>query len=113
MSTDGHRSPEAVAQECQEFGCRVGAVDPVELFHRYERAGILYPGKRERLAPYWSSVFDTWRRTLRAEGELHYVVTGQSPDGACWASLSVWRTSLYGWQVQHLVSSGGGVGSRA
>jgi hypothetical protein len=113
MSTDGHRSPAAVAEEGQQFGCRIGAVDPVELFHRYQRAGFLYPAKRDRLTPYWSSVLDTWRRSLEAGEQLHYLVTGQSPDEMSWASLSVWRTSLCGWQVQHLVSSGGGAGARA
>src|SRR4051812_33436765 len=118
MSTDGHRSLDAVAvavaqepQECRQFGCQVGAGDPVELFDRYERAEFLYTAKREGLTPYWPSVLDTWRRSLGAGEQLHYVVTGRSPDRTRWASLSVWRSSLNGWQVQHLVSSGGGAGA--
>ncbi|WP_405853347.1 hypothetical protein OG361_12230 [Streptomyces sp. NBC_00090] len=95
-----------------DFGCRVNALPPAELFERYERSRFLYPAKRARLAPYWSLVLENWQRARRAGELLHWVASYDEPDGG-WASLTSWRSTHAGWQTQHLVSSGTLLGGRA
>ncbi|MFJ7954872.1 hypothetical protein ACIQ62_01085 [Streptomyces sp. NPDC096319] len=95
-----------------DFGCRVNAQPPAELFARYERSRFLYPAKRARLAPYRSLILENWQRARRAGELLHWVVSYEEPDGG-WASLSSWRSTHAGWQTQHLVSSGTLLGGRA
>ncbi|WP_406057914.1 hypothetical protein OG462_14845 [Streptomyces sp. NBC_01077] len=95
-----------------DFGCRVNALPPAELFERYERSRFLYPAKRARLAPYWPRILDNWQRARRAGELLHWVASYDEPDGG-WASLTSWRSTHAGWQTQHLVSSGTLLGGRA
>ncbi|AZQ74738.1 hypothetical protein EKH77_29190 [Streptomyces luteoverticillatus] len=95
-----------------DFGCEVNAIPPAELFDRYERSRFLYPAKRARLAPYWPLILENWKRARRAGELLHWVASYDEPDGG-WASLTSWRSTHTGWQIQHLVSSGTLAGGRA
>lgn len=94
------------------FGVRVNEVDVDELFDLYQRTGFLYPEKASRLLPYLEQVKENWRRMLRAEESLLYVLTaGDAEHGH--ASLAVWRSSRRGWTYQHLVSENNPFASRA
>lgn len=94
------------------FGVRVNEVDVDELFDLYQRTGFLYPEKASRLLPYLEQVKENWRRMLRAEESLLYVLTaGDQERGR--ASLAVWRSSRRGWTYQHLVSESNPFASRA
>jgi hypothetical protein len=95
------------------FGIEVNALSVDALFDLYERTRFLYPAKREKLAPVWTVVKGNWER-LRKAGELllsSMSVTDHS-TGAL-SSITKWRSSRYGWLIQHLVSDGNPLGTRA
>lgn len=104
--------PTVLPGDWSEFGCRVNAWTPAELFDRYGSSRFLYPGKRARLAPYWPVILDNWQRARRAGELLHWVGSYDDPNGG-WASMTSWRSTHGGWQTQHLVSHGTLVGARA
>lgn len=94
------------------FGVQVNEVDVDELFDLYQRTGFLYPEKASRLLPYLEQVKENWRRMLRAEESLLYVLTAGNDERGR-ASLAVWRSSRHGWTYQHLVSESNPFASRA
>lgn len=94
------------------FGVQVNEVDVDELFQLYQRTGFLYPEKASRLLPYLEQVKENWRRMLRAEESLLYVLTAGNDERGR-ASLAVWRSSRHGWTYQHLVSESNPFASRA
>lgn len=94
------------------YGVQVNEIDIDELFKLYERTGFLYPEKAARLLPHLELVKENWRRMLRAEESLLYVLTaGDDEKGR--AALAVWRSSRHGWTYQHLVSEDNPFASRA
>ena len=94
------------------YGVQVNKMDIDELFDLYERTGFLYPEKARRLLPHMDSVKENWRRMLRAEESLLYVlVAGDKERGR--AALAVWRSARHGWTYQHLVSENNPYASRA
>ena len=94
------------------YGVQVNALSVGEIFALYEHAGFLYPDKAARLFPHLEQVRDNWRRMLRADDSLLYVLTaGDKKRGR--ASLAVWRTTHHGWMSQHLVSENNPHASRA
>lgn len=96
----------------QAYGVQVNTVDINELFDLYERTGFLYPEKAARLLPHLDKVKENWRRMLRAEESLLYILTaGDKERGR--AALAVWRTTRHGWTYQHLVSENNPYASRA
>jgi len=94
------------------FGVRVNALSVDDLFALYERTGFLYPEKAARLRPHLSQVRENWGRMMRA-GESLLSVLSAGDDRRGWGSLAVWRTSLHGWVLQHLVSENNPFASRA
>ena len=85
-----------------DYDVRVNALTVDELFALYERTGFLYPAKAARLLPHLDVVRDNWRRLLRADDALLYVLTaGNDREGH--ASVAVWRTTGDSWVWQHLV----------
>src|SRR5882724_10224429 len=96
----------------EAYGVQVNALSVGEIFALYEHAGFLYPDKAARLFPHLEQVRDNWRRMLRADDSLLYVLTaGDKKRGR--ASLAVWRTTHHGWMSQHLVSENNPLASRA
>src|SRR2546422_5632848 len=96
----------------EAYGVQVNALSVGEIFALYEHAGFLYPDKAARLFPHLEQVRDNWRRMLRADDSLLYVLTaGDKKRGR--ASLAVWRTTHHGWMSQHLVSENNPYASRA
>jgi hypothetical protein len=94
------------------YGVQVNTIDIDELFNLYERTGFLYPDKAARLLPHLDRVKENWRRMLRAEESLLYILTaGDKQRGR--AALAVWRTTRHGWTFQHLVSENNPYASRA
>jgi hypothetical protein len=96
----------------EAYGCLVNALEPAELVARYERAGFLYPAKRERLAPFLPAILENWRRAMRGGELIHFVVTHEDRRGGGFASVTSWRSTHAGWSTQHLVSTGGPAASR-
>src|SRR5437763_6531903 len=94
------------------YGVRVNALSVDEIFALYERTGFLYPEKAARLRPHIWQVRENWRRMLRGGESLLSVLTA-GDDKHGWASLAVWRTTLQGWMLQHLVSESNPFASRA
>jgi hypothetical protein len=107
----GSETPGPILASYEAYGCRVNAIDPAELFQRYQQAGFLYPAKLERLEPFLPEIEENWRRGT-GEPSIHQIVTYLDSSGA-WASISGWRTTHAGWNYQHLVSTGGPPASRA
>lgn len=97
----------------EDYGCKVNAISPEELFQRYEQAGFLYPAKKQRLAPFLSLVKENWRKALRGGELILYIVSHENRTEGDWAAVVVWRTTNSGVQSQHLVSGGGPTSSRA
>lgn len=94
------------------YGVQVNEVGVDELFELYRNTGFLYPEKASRLLPHLQLVKENWRRMLRAEESLLYVLTaGDAERGR--ASLAVWRSARHGWTYQHLVSENNPFASRA
>jgi hypothetical protein len=94
------------------YGVQVNEISIDELFELYQRTGFLYPEKASRLLPHLDLVKENWRRMLRAEESLLYVLTaGNNERGR--ASLAVWRSSRHGWTYQHLVSENNPFASRS
>lgn len=94
------------------YGVQVNEIDVDALFGLYRSTGFLYPEKATRLLPHLEHVKENWRRMLRAEESLLYVLTaGDEERGK--ASLAVWRSSRHGWTVQHLVSENNPFASRS
>ncbi len=94
------------------YGVQVNEIGVDELFDLYQSTGFLYPEKASRLVPHLQLVKENWRRMLRAEESLLYVLTaGNTQRGR--ASLAVWRSSRHGWTYQHLVSENNPIASRA
>ena len=95
------------------FGIRTNALPVSELFDLYERTLFLYPAKRDKLAPVMSLVKRNWER-LRKAGELLLCsMTVQDQATGAISSITKWRSSLSGTLVQHLVSEGNPLGTRA
>jgi hypothetical protein len=94
------------------YGVQVNALSVDEIFALYERTGFLYPEKAARLRPHLWQVRENWRRMLRGGESLLSVLTA-GDDKRGWASLAVWRTTLEGWMLQHLVSENNPFASRA
>ena len=91
---------------------QVNTIDIDDLFDLYERTGFLYPEKASRLLPHMDKVKENWRRMLRADESLLYVLTaGDTRRGR--AALAVWRSARHGWTYQHLVSENNPYASRA
>ncbi|MFC8829915.1 hypothetical protein ACFT9I_31830 [Streptomyces sp. NPDC057137] len=101
-----------LAGDWSDFGCRINAWSPEDLFDRYESTRFLYPAKRARLDPYWRVILDNWQRARQAGELLHCVVSFDDPRGG-WASMTSWRSTHAGWQTQHLVSDATPAGGRA
>jgi hypothetical protein len=94
------------------YGVQVNTIDIDDLFNLYERTGFLYPEKASRLLPHLDKVKENWRRMLRADESLLYVLTaGDNQRGR--AALAVWRSARHGWTYQHLVSENNPYASRA
>jgi hypothetical protein len=94
------------------YGVQVNSIGVDELFELYERTGFLYPDKATRLLPYLGKVKENWGRMLEAGESLLYVLTaGDKQQGR--AALAVFRTTLQGWNFQHLVSEDNPFASRA
>lgn len=94
------------------YGVQVNEIDVDDLFDLYQQTGFLYPEKASRLLPHLDLVKENWRRMLRAEESLLYVLTaGNAERGR--ASLAVWRSSRHGWTYQHLVSENNPFASRS
>ena len=98
--------------DAEAFGCHVNAIDTEQLFQKYQDAGFLYEEKRRKLAPHLDRVRENWERALSLGQSLLWFVTFDDPQRAVWASVGSWRTTLRGWNSQHVVSIGGPVGSR-
>lgn len=107
------RSP--ILRTCAEYGCRVNEIDVDDLFERYRELNFLYPAKLEALAPYWDEVKSNWRKALSAGDKIIRVVTASAEESGRegWASLTYWRTTDRCWTLQHLVSAGHPMYSRA
>src|SRR3979409_1324372 len=96
----------------EAYGVQVNALSVSEIFALYERTGFLYPEKAARLFPHLGQVRENWRRMLRADESLLYVLTaGDKKRGR--ASLAVWRTTHHGWMSTHLVCENNPYASRA
>lgn len=96
----------------ETYGVKINALGVDDLFALYQRTGFLYPAKAARLIPYMDLVRDNWRRLLRAEDSLLYVLTSGEFSEGC-SSIAVWRTSEKGWTSQHLVSEGNALATRS
>src|SRR5207245_4199418 len=105
-------SPPHLPYVYNAYGVQVNAVSVDEIFALYDQTGFLYPDKAARLFPHLEQVRENWRRMLRADDSLLYVLTaGDKKRGR--ASLAVWRTTHHGWMSQHLVSENNRHESRA
>lgn len=94
------------------YGVQVNCIDVDALFDLYEHTGFLYPEKAARLRPHLDRVKENWRRMLRADESLLYVLTaGDEQRGR--AALTLWRNARHGWTYQHLVSENNPYASRA
>lgn len=84
-----------------------------DLFQRYMQTGFLYQDKLARLAPFTAEIMDNWRRAAASPDALLRVVTYAGARERTWASLATWRHTIDGWCIQHLVSRGDPLASRA
>jgi len=97
---------------CAKYGVQVNAVPVDKVFALYQKTGFLYPGKAARLRPHWARISENWRRMMHGDNSLLSVLTaGDESHG--YASLAVWRTTLGGCVLQHLVSENNPLASRA
>lgn len=102
----------STSQLYASYGVKVNAVSVDEIFGLYQRAGFLYPEKAARLRPQWRRIRENWQRMMRGGEMLVWVLTsGDELLGH--ASVTVWRTTLNGWVLQHLVSEHNPLASRA
>jgi hypothetical protein len=73
------------------YGVQVNELSVSEIFALYEHTGFLYPEKAARLFPHLGQVRENWRRMLRSDESLLYVLTaGDKKRGR--ASLDYERT---------------------
>jgi hypothetical protein len=102
----------STSQLYASYGVQVNELSVDEVFGLYQRTGFLYPEKAARLRPQWARIRENWRRMMRGRDPLLSVLTaGDQAEGR--ASLAVWRTTLNGWVLQHLVSEDNPLASRA
>jgi hypothetical protein len=105
-------APPPLPEVESEYGVQLYTGTVRDLFELYERTGFLYQAKAARLIPHMDRVQDNWRRLLQAGDSLLYVLTaGDSRAGI--ASVAAWRTTLGGWNWQHLVCEGNPLASRS
>jgi len=97
----------------EAYGCTLNTLTVEQIFDQYERSGFLYTSKRERLAPVWSHVEDTWRRSIAATDAppIHVVLGHGDPASGHCSSLSLWRTTHGRIHSQHMVSCGDPLGT--
>jgi len=105
--------PEDILSSYAAYGCKVNAISAEALFERYAEAGFLYTTKLERLKPFLPIILENLRKGMKAGELIHYVTTFENSELDAWAAVSAWRTTLHGWQFQHLVSVGSPLASRA
>lgn len=104
---------EQIGKSFSDYGCELNNISVEDLFRRYLDSGFLYPDKLKRLSPFMDVIQRNWRLALSAKGNLHRVVTYGNNNSQQWASVSSWRSTLYGWTTQHLAAIGGPLASRA
>ncbi len=102
-----------VVNSYEQLDCQLNTISIEELFKRYLEAGFLYTAKLEKLKPFWEEIKKNWQRGLRAGEMLIWNVTYESPNGTSWGALSGWRSTHTGWAIQHLISLGSPIASRA
>lgn len=113
MNANATVDNEQLADTYRAFGCSANALDVSQLFAKYGEAGFLYEDKRRKLTPFFARIEENWDRALACGEQLMWFLTYDSPEGDVWASVGAWRSTLLGWNSQHLVSIGGPTGSRA
>lgn len=102
-----------ILKSYEDYGCKLNHLSVKDLFQRYNEAGFLYPEKLQRLLPYMPEIAENWRRTLRGGELLNWVATYEDEARTFFGAVSVWRSTHRGWIVQHLISNGSPLASRA
>ena len=106
-------APQPILDSYADYDCKVNDIDVLELFRLYEKCGFIYIDKLDHLIPYFVEIRNNWERAMAAGEDLIAVVTCGDPETASWGSITAWRTTLHGWQTQHLVSFGDPLRSRS
>jgi hypothetical protein len=96
-----------------DYGRPINALDPIELFAKYEKVGLLCPAERKRLAPYWPQIVEDWRRAMQAGRSLMWFSTWEDTEAGDWGSAGAWRTTHSSWNTQNAVSIDNPLASRA
>jgi hypothetical protein len=94
----------------KNIACSINEISIAELFELYEQANFLYPEKKKRIYPYLSLIRQNWEAALKADEDILWIITYQTPDAKHRASVTVWRTTQNGVFAQHLTSTGAGAG---
>ena len=84
-----------------------------DLFQHYLDVGFLYRDKLQRIEPFIEEILDNWHRAAASPDNLLRVVSYTGARARSWASLATWRHTETAWCVQHLVSRGDPLASRA
>jgi hypothetical protein len=106
-------APTPIFSSYAAYDCYMNGVPPDVLFAKYRDAGFLYPAKMQRLLPFLDLVKDNWRKAASLGEEILCYITHENLKDASWASVGSWRSTLTGWNSQHVVSIGGPHASRA
>jgi hypothetical protein len=104
---------QAIPQGYEDFGCRVNAIGPAELFCRYQQSGLLDADTLRTLRPLLPRILESWSRARDAGERIQAIVTHDDPNTGSWASVTKWRSGHAVWTTQHFASIGGPAGSRA
>jgi hypothetical protein len=105
--------PPDILPSYEAYGCKLNALAPEELFRRYEQAGFIYPAKMQRLKPLLPQILSNWTRAMQGEKPMLCCLTYEDKNSGDWATVTAWGSTKACWNVQHLASIGGPVGSRA
>jgi hypothetical protein len=90
----------------KELNCEVNKIDIEELFAKYEEFHFFYEEKRIQFNEHLGLIRENWQKAKTLADNLFDIITYQNEANNAWATICVWKNSLHGLMMQHLVSSG-------
>jgi len=86
--------------------CEINALSVEELFFHYKDVNFIYPEKEKRIEPHINLIQENWKKALKSDQNILWVVTVKEPILKRMGSVALWRSTLNGWVSQHLTSTG-------
>lgn len=100
-------------EDINALGCKLNNISVNELFAIYKKLGFIYPQKQAQIEPYFTKIKDNWSKAVASKDKLVTILTHTLEDYKSFATVCYWPATHSTALVQHAVSSGNPISSRA